>query len=69
MKIIIVALASLAFASSAFAAAPSAPVENSALAKAKNEIELAAGRSRDLQISTSGNRINAPSPASKKSRS
>ncbi len=66
MKTMIAAVLSLAFANGAYAAVPSAPLGKQASVKAENEIELAAGRSRDHRTSTSGNQNNAPSPSAKK---
>ena len=52
MKIIIAALASLAFASSAIAAVPSMPAEKQSTVKTAGQIELAFGSSRGLAAST-----------------
>lgn len=59
MKIIIAAVASLAMAGSAFAAVPSTPDEKRPSIKVK-QLELAAGRNRAGQVTTSKN-SNEPS--------
>lgn len=48
MKIVIAALASLAFATSAFAAVPSAPAARQSPIKIAGQIELANGGARDV---------------------
>lgn len=52
MKIVIAALTSLAFATSATAAVPSAPAEKQSTVKTAGQIELAFGSSRGLAAST-----------------
>ncbi|MGF6176862.1 hypothetical protein [Ensifer sp. 4252] len=52
MKIVIAALASIAFATSAIAAVPSTPAEKMPIVKTVGQIELAHGGSRGLAAST-----------------
>ena len=56
MKIIIAALASLAFATSAIAAVPSTPTEKKPTVKTAGQVELAWGKNRSGQTTTSSDK-------------
>jgi hypothetical protein len=58
MKIIIAAVASLAFAGSVYASVPSTLVEKNAGAKAIDQMELAFGQNRSRDYSTKGSQNN-----------
>jgi hypothetical protein len=60
MKIIIAAVAALAFAGSVYASVPSTFVEKNAGVKATDQMELASGPSRNRGVTTNGNQ-NSPS--------
>ena len=64
MKIVIAALVSLAFATSATAAVPSMPAQKQSTVKTTGHVELALGSSRGLAASTRQSNTNSKGGAS-----